>query len=159
MNLRVGTKIPEFTLADQDGKDVCIKDFIGKNNIVIYFYSKDHARACTRQACYFRDQKKTFIESEAVIFGISAQTSESHKRFKEKHQLNFPLLSDSNNEVRKMFGVPSYGIISGRVTFVIDNIGNVSYVIRSQFNVKKHVDESLRILHEMKLYRLSSVWI
>jgi peroxiredoxin Q/BCP len=159
MIIRVGTKVPEFTLADQDGNDLCIKDFEGKKNIVIYFYTKDHARICTKQACYFRDHYELFTEADAVLLGISSQTVDSHKKFKEKHNLNFTLLSDENNAVRKMFGVPTLGMLSGRFTYIIDNHGKVSYVIRTQFNIKKHVDEATRILREMKLYRLSSVWI
>jgi thioredoxin-dependent peroxiredoxin len=159
MNIRVGTKVPEFTLVDHDGNDFCIGDFIGKKNIVIYFYSKDGRPSCTKQACYFRDQYELFTEADAMLIGISSQTTDSHKKFKEKNKLNFTLLSDENNTVRKMFGVPSYKILSGRVTYIIDNRGRVSYVIRSKFNVKKHVIEATRVLREMKLYKLSSVWI
>jgi len=159
MHIRVGTKIPEFTLADHEGNDLCIKDYIGMKNIVIYFYPNENTRACIKEACYFRDRYENFTVSDAVIFGIGSQSVENHKKFMEKYKLNFALLSDTNNTVRKMFGVPLLGIMSGRVTYIIDNGGRVSYVIRSQFNIKKHVDESVRILREMKLYRLSSVWI
>jgi thioredoxin-dependent peroxiredoxin len=148
--IEIGSEIPGFTLPDQDGKVFNIKDFIGKKNLVIYFYPKDDTPGCTKEACYFRDQYDVFKEADAMIIGISSQSVESHKKFAEKYKLDFTLLSDENNTVRKMFGAFSLGILPGRVTYIIDKKGIVKYVFNSQTEATKHVDEALRILKEMK---------
>jgi len=146
----IGSKIPEFTLPDQDGKEFNIKDFIGKKNLVIYFYPKDDTPGCTKEACYFRDQYDIFNEVDAKIIGISSQSIKSHKEFAEKYKLNFTLLSDEKNKVRKLFGAFSLGVLPGRITYIIDKKGIVKYVFNSQTEATKHVDEALRILKEMK---------
>ena len=80
---------------------------LGKKNLVIYFYPKDDSPGCTKEACYFRDQFEVFNEADAMIIGISGQSVESHKKFAEKYQLSFTLLSDEGNKIRKLFGVPT----------------------------------------------------
>jgi len=148
--IEIGSKIPEFTLPDQNGKEFNVKDFIGKKNLVIYFYPKDDTPGCTKEACYFRDQYEIFNEADAMIIGISSQSVESHKKFAEKYRLSFTLLSDENSTIRKMFGAFSLGIIPGRITYVVDKKGIVNYIFNSQTEATKHVDEALRILKEMK---------
>ena len=148
--IEIGSKIPEFTLPDQNGKEFNVKDFIGKKNLVIYFYPKDDTPGCTKEACYFRDQYEIFNEADAMIIGISSQSVESHKKFAEKYKLSFTLLSDENSIIRKMFGAFSFGIVPGRVTYVVDKKGIVKYIFNSQTEATKHVDEALRILKEMK---------
>jgi peroxiredoxin Q/BCP len=148
--IEVGSEIPGFTLPDQNGKEFNIKDFIGKKNLVIYFYPKDDTPGCTKEACYFRDQYEIFNEADAMIIGISSQSVESHKMFEGKYRLNFTLLSDAESKIRKMFGAFSLGIIAGRVTFIVDKKGIVKYIFNSQIEATKHVDEALRILKDMK---------
>ena len=116
--------------------------------MVIYFYPKDDSQGCTKEACSFRDQFEVFTEADAVIIGISGQSVKSHKKFAEKNRLNFTLLSDEGNKVRKLFGVPAnlFGFIPGRVTYVTDKSGKVVYIFNSQVEAEKHVDEALRIL-------------
>ena len=104
--IKIGSSIPAFTLPDQNGNLFDINSVLGKKNLVIYFYPKDDSPGCTAQACSFRDQFEVFKEADAVIIGISGQSVESHKEFAEKHRLNFTLLSDEGNKVRKQFGVP-----------------------------------------------------
>ncbi len=147
-----GSKVPSFTLKDQDGKLFDIKSVLGKKNLVIYFYPKDDSPGCTKEACYFRDQFEVFNQADAMIIGISGQSVESHKKFAEKYHLSFTLLSDEGNKVRKLFGVPTdlFGALPGRVTYVVDKTGTVVYVFDSQSQATKHVDEALRILKEMK---------
>jgi peroxiredoxin Q/BCP len=147
-----GSKVPSFSLKDQDGKLFTIQSVLGKKNLVIYFYPKDDSPGCTKEACYFRDQFEVFGEEDAVIIGISGQSVESHKEFAEKYRLSYTLLSDEGNKVRKLFGVPAgfFGTIPGRVTYVVDKQGTVVYVFNSQAQATKHVDEALRILKEMK---------
>ncbi len=147
-----GSKVPSFTLKDQDGNLFDLKNVVGKKNLVIYFYPKDDSPGCTKEACYFRDQFEVFNQADAMIIGISGQSVESHKKFAEKYRLSFTLLSDEGNKVRKLFGVPSnmFGSIPGRVTYIVDKTGTVVYVFDSQSQATKHVDEALRILKEMK---------
>jgi thioredoxin-dependent peroxiredoxin len=147
-----GSKVPSFTLKDQNGKLYDIQNVLGKKNLVIYFYPKDDSPGCTKEACYFRDQFEVFTQADAMIIGISGQSVESHKKFAEKYHLSFTLLSDEGNNVRKLFGVPTnmLGAIPGRVTYVVDKTGTVVYVFNSQSQATKHVDEALRILKELK---------
>ena len=149
--LVIGSTVPKFELKDQHGQLFSIDSVLGKKNLVIYFYPKDDSPGCTKEACSFRDQFEVFAEADALIIGISAQSVKSHLEFAEKHRLNYTLLSDTGNKVRKLFGVPGnlFGLIPGRVTYVINKEGKVAYMFNSQFQADKHVDEALRILQEM----------
>jgi len=148
-NIKEGSKVPEFSLPDQDGKEFHSKDVAGKEKLVIYFYPKDETPGCTKEACAFRDSYEVFRDAGATIIGISGQSSASHKKFAEKYHLPFTLLSDTNNTVRKLFGVKT-GPIPGRVTFVVDKAGTVVYTFNSQTQASRHVDEALRAIKEMK---------
>ena len=148
--LRVGDMIPVFKSQDQNGEWVDLKDFIGLKKLVIYFYPKDDTPGCTKEACSFSDQFEDFKAVNAEVFGISADDVSSHKKFAEKYRLSFRLLSDVNNEVRKLFGVPSdlFGLLPGRVTYVVNLEGKLIYQFNSQFNAKKHVSEALQKLQQ-----------
>jgi thioredoxin-dependent peroxiredoxin len=150
--IKIGSSIPAFSLPDQNGNLFDINSVLGKKNLVIYFYPKDDSPGCTAEACSFRDQFEVFKEADAVIIGISGQSVESHKDFADKHRLSFILLSDEGNSVRKMFGVHAnfFGLVPGRVTYIADKTGKVIYIFNSQTEATKHVDEALRILHELK---------
>jgi len=148
----VGSTIPSFSLKDQFGKDFDINSVKGKKNLVIYFYPKDDSPGCTKEACSFRDQFEVFSEYDAVIIGISAQSVESHLDFANKYRLNYTLLSDEGNNVRKLFDVPTnlFGLLPGRVTYVIDKAGKVVFIFNSQIQAEKHIEEAIRILKELK---------
>ncbi len=150
--ITVGSVIPSFELRDQNGNLFQIDSVVEKKNLVIYFYPKDDSPGCTKEACAFRDQFEVFEEADAMIIGISAQSVKSHLDFANKHNLNFTLLSDSGNKVRELFGVPTnfFGLISGRVTYIVNKQGKVVYLFNSQIQAEKHVDEAVRILQEMK---------
>ena len=149
--IRVGSTVPSFSLNDQYGHLFNIDSVLGKKNLVIYFYPKDDSAVCTKEACSFRDQFDVFVKEDALIFGISGQSVESHLEFAKKNHLNFTLLSDEGNKVRKLFGVPSSMLgIPGRVTYVVNKEGKVVFVFNSQLNGEKHIQESLRILKELK---------
>jgi peroxiredoxin Q/BCP len=148
MKIIEGSKIPDFTLQDQNGNEFDVKKYIGKLNLVIYFYPKDDTPGCTKEACYFRDQYDVFNQADAKIIGISSQSVESHKRFAEKYRLNFTLLSDEGGKVRKMFGASTLGFIPGRITYIVDKKGIVIYIFNSQMEAEKHVDEAMRILKD-----------
>lgn len=150
--IEAGSDVPVFTLPDQNGREFSISSVIGKKKLVIYFYPKDDSPGCTKEACSFRDQFEVFNEADAMIIGISGQSVESHRKFAEKYHLNFTLLSDEGDKVRKLFGVPVnfMGMVPGRVTYIVDKSGKVVYVFNSQTQATKHVDEALRILKELK---------
>lgn len=145
--IRVGDIIPNFSLPDQDGNIVNISDYLGNKQLVIFFYPQDGSLGCTREACYFRDLMDVFEESGTEIIGISGQSVESHRNFALVNNLKYKLLSDSRNEVRSLFGVPSliFGMIQGRVTYVTDRDGKVIFIFSSQFEIQRHADEALKI--------------
>ncbi len=146
--IEIGSSIPAFTLNDQNGTLFDINSVLGKKNLVIYFYPKDDSPGCTKEACYFRDQFEVFKDVDAEIIGISGQSVESHKKFAEKYRLTYTLLSDEENKIRKLFGVPTnfFGLLPGRVTYIVDKSGKVTYVFDSQINATQHVDEALKII-------------
>lgn len=150
--IKVGDKLPLFELRDQNNKLVQIQSFIGENILVIYFYPKDDTPGCTAEACSFRDFYVDFVEVGAKVIGISADDPISHSRFAKRHNLPFTLLSDHENNVRKLFGVPKsfLGLIPGRVTYVIDKQGTVRGLFNSQLNAQKHVQEAMHILKQIK---------
>jgi peroxiredoxin Q/BCP len=149
--LSTGEKAPEFTLPDSNGSPVQLKDFRGKN-VVLYFYPRDLTPGCTKQACSFNDALGSIRKRGAVVLGVSADTVESHKKFADKHGLQFPLLSDTEKKVIKSFGVWQKKSLYGRsfmgivrTTFVIDAKG----IIRAVFpkvKVDGHADEILKSL-------------
>lgn len=146
--IKVGDIIQDFKLKNQHDEWINISDYIGKKNLVLFFYPKDDTPGCTREACSFRDQYEDFLDSGAEVFGISGQSVESHQNFARKYNLKYNLLSDEGNVVRKLFGVPAnlFGLLPGRVTYVANKKGEVKYIFNSQMQVEKHVEEALKVL-------------
>ena len=127
--LEVGTKAPAFTLPDQDGKMVSLKDFKGQK-VVLYFYPKDNTPGCTKQACNFGELLPQFREKGAAVVGVSKDSVASHKKFQEKFGLPFTLLSDPELKViqaygvwqeKNMYGKKTMGVV--RTTYLIDEKG------------------------------------
>lgn len=142
-----GDEAPDFELLDRSGRAVRLRDFRGKQPVVLYFYPKDDTPGCTKEACSFRDQYEDFQALGAEVIGVSSDSTESHARFVEKYSLPFRLLSDRGGRVRKAYGVPAtFGLIPGRVTFVIDRLGMVRHVFNSQSQATRHVEEALETL-------------
>lgn len=149
-NVKVGEEAPDFTLYDQDGESVSLGDFKGVNNVVLFFYPKDFSPGCTTQACIFRDNYEDFTDRGAVVIGVSSDSVESHKKFLDTYLLPFTLLSDPKGEVRSLYGATkAFGLLPGRYTFIIDKTGVVRHIFTSETNMKKHIDESLRVLREI----------
>jgi peroxiredoxin Q/BCP len=145
--IKVGDYAPLFTLPCPDGRLVNLADFIGKKNLVVYFYPKDESYGCTKEACSFRDSYDDFKDAGAEVIGISTDDEESHRSFAERHKLPFILLSDKDGKVAESYGVGrSWGIFQGRVTFVIDKNGIVRMTYSSQLNFQKHIDEAIEML-------------
>ncbi|EHC13846.1 peroxiredoxin [Fischerella thermalis] len=151
MSVKVGDIAPDFTLPSQSGSLVSISNYRGRKCVVLYFYPKDDTPGCTAESCAFRDQYEVFQDAGAEVIGISGDSPESHQKFANKHQLPFILLSDTSNQVRKLYGVPTtLGLLPGRVTYVIDQNGIVQHIFNSQFNFKGHVEEALKKLQSLK---------
>jgi len=144
--IEIGDKAPEFTLKNEKGENVSLRDFIGKKAVVLYFYPKDDSPGCKKEACAFRDNYEAFKDAGAEVIGVSSQSEESHSIFSLKFNLPFTLLVDEGAEVRKLYGVPSsLGMIPGRVTYVIDKEGIVRNIFSSQTNIEGHVSEALKV--------------
>jgi peroxiredoxin Q/BCP len=149
--LNVGDKAPDFSLPDQDGVIFSLSDLKDKANVVIYFYPKDDTPGCTAESCSFRDNLSTFNAHNTKIVGISTDSVESHKLFAKKHQLPFTLLSDKHKTVQKLYGVRNFfGLMPGRATFIIDRSGIIRFVFSSHIDIQRHVDDSLKILQELR---------
>ena len=119
--------------------------------MVLYFYPKDNSPGCTKEACKFRDSYEDFKDAGAEVIGVSSQSEESHSIFSTSFNLPFSLLSDEDGRVRSLFGMPSsFGLIPGRVTYVIDKEGIVRHIFTSQLNPERHVEEALQILKSLK---------
>jgi peroxiredoxin Q/BCP len=132
------------------GDNVTLSEYFGKKNVVLYFYPKDETSGCTREACAFRDSYDVFTALGAEVLGVSGQSVESHKSFATHHGLPFLLLSDVDNKVRQLYGVPAtMGIIPGRVTYIIDKKGVVRHVFNSQYQPQKHVEEAKQVLEKL----------
>ncbi len=128
-------KAPEFTLPDKDGNLVSLSDFAGKK-VVLYFYPKDSTPGCTRQACAFASSFDRFKQLDVVVIGISKDSTASHQKFAQKHELPFILLSDTERtaieaygvwQEKKLYGKTSMGVV--RTTFIIDESGNIEKVM------------------------------
>ncbi len=149
--LKVGDQAPNFNLPNQSGEMVSLQDFAGKKIVVLYFYPKDFSSGCTAEACTFRDNFEVFKEAGAEVIGVSSQSVDSHKRFALANMLPFTLLSDENGKVRELYGATSaFGLMAGRVTYVIDKKGIIRHIFSSQLNPKKHIEEALKIIKEIK---------
>jgi peroxiredoxin Q/BCP len=132
--IEASEKAPAFTLTADDGKKVRLSDLKG-GPVVVYFYPRDDTPGCTREACAFRDQKAGLKKLGATVLGISTDSTASHEKFRDKYELNFPLLSDPEHAVaekygawreKNMYGKKSMGI--QRSTFLIDADGKVAKV-------------------------------
>ena len=149
--LHVGDLAPDFTLPNQLGKQISLGDFLGKTNIVLYFYGKDNSAPCTAEACAFRDRYQLFTQNGTQVMGVSSDSVESHQQFAVKQRLPFILLSDKGGTLRNLFGVPSaLGVLPGRVTYVIDKQGVVRHIFSSFFAPKKHAPEALNALQALR---------
>lgn len=150
--LTVGTKAPVFILPDQNGEMRSLKDYQGQK-VILYFYPKDSTPGCTKQACGFSELYPQFQEKGAVILGVSKDSVASHKKFEEKYNLTFTLLSDTEKEViqaydvwkeKKNYGKVSMGVV--RTTYLIDEKG----IIVKAFDKVKAADNPQQMLGELE---------
>lgn len=152
MGLKPGTRVPEFTLPDQDGVLFSSTEVVGKKPLVLFFYPKDHTPGCTRQVCSFRDRYEDFTDLGATVVGISSDTETSHRRFASTYRLPFRLLADKDQQVRALFKVKGnlFNLIPGRETYVIDASGIIQMVFNSM-NANRHMEKALKALEKENL--------
>jgi peroxiredoxin Q/BCP len=152
--IEAGSKAPDFTLLADDGQKVKLSALKGIP-VVLYFYPKDDTPGCTREACAFRDRKKELTKLGAKVFGVSPDDVASHEKFRDKFELNFPLLADLDHKVadkygawreKNLYGKKSMGI--QRSTFLIDRDGKVAKVWK-KVNVDGHDEEVIAALEEL----------
>jgi len=149
--LKVGDKAPDFSGVDENGNKISLKDFKGKK-VVLYFYPKDNTTGCTAEACDFRDSYSRIKRKGVVLLGVSPDSEKSHQNFKEKYDLPFPLIADTDKTIanaydvwqeKSMYGRKYMGIV--RSTFVIDEKGKIMAVF-PKVKVTGHVDQVLEAL-------------
>ena len=146
--LKIGDRMPDFEVVDQDGNKVSSKDFIGKKTVV-YFYPKDNTSGCTAEACSIRDNYDALIAKGYNVVGVSKDSAASHMKFIEKYELPFTLLSDTSTQMlqafgawgeKKMYGKTVLGTI--RRTFIFDEDGILERIIE-KVDTKNHADQIL----------------
>lgn len=148
-NLKVGDKAPDFKLQDSNGKIYSLSAYKGKNPVVIYFYPKADTPGCTKQACGIRDEWSKFEKNGIQVLGISVDSKDALKKFEQKYNLNFPLLSDESKEVCKAYGVLNMLGFANRTTFIIDKEGKIAHIIE-KVNVETHANEVLELALRLK---------
>ena len=150
-DLKIGQKAPDFTVLNDKGEKVKLSDFKGKK-VVLYFYPKDDTPGCTKEACAFRDGAGEIKKRGAAVIGVSVDSVESHKKFKTKFDLNFPLLADTDKKMveaygtwkeKSMYGKKYMGI--ERTTFIIDEQGKISHIF-PKVKVDEHYGEVIEAL-------------
>ena len=149
MKLKIGDKAPSFSLGNQLGEKVTLESLTKDKILVLYFYPKDDTPGCTAEACKFRDDYEIFKDNGAEVVGISSDSKESHIEFIKNHNLPFQLLSDKNGKIRKKYAVPkTFGLIAGRVTYIINSNGRIIHIFNSQFSPQKHIEKALAIIQK-----------
>ncbi len=155
LTLKEGDPAPDFTLPDDMGKPVRLSDYRGRY-VVIYFYPKDDTPGCTQEACDFRDNLNRLKALDVEVLGISVDPVASHRKFKEKYHLNFPLLSDEQKEVVQLYGVwkekKRFGrtyMGTERTTLIVDPEGTIVRIF-PRVRVKGHVNEVIQALKELR---------
>jgi peroxiredoxin Q/BCP len=154
---KIGRVAPAFTLLDQDGKKVSLKEFKGKKNVVLYFYPKAMTPGCTVQACGIRDSKSALANIDTVVLGVSPDPVAKLGRFIEKQDLNFTLLSDEDHAITEKYGAWDLKKFMGRefmgvlrTTFIIGKDGRIKHVM-SKVKTKSHHDDVIALITELGL--------
>jgi peroxiredoxin Q/BCP len=147
---KVGDKAPLVQGQDQDGKIFKLGDVVGKKVVLLYFYPKDDTPGCTKQACGLRDRMADLEKDNVQVVGVSFDNADSHKKFIAKHNLNFPLLADTDGKIADAYGVRSpSGKTARRASFLIDKDGKVVHVTDDR-DAAKHLAEMKDAVEKLK---------
>jgi peroxiredoxin Q/BCP len=145
--MKVGQFVDDFEATDQHGATRRLSELLGAGPVVLYFYPKAFTPGCTKEACHFRDMNAELRAVGGQAVGVSADAVERQAAFDEKHSLGFPLLSDPDRRLARLFGVKRPGpIFNKRATFVIDTDRRVLAVISSEMNMNVHADQAIATL-------------
>jgi len=152
MSLKIGDNCPEFGVKQKDGSHFKITDLFGKKNLVIYFYPKDFTPGCTKEACSFRDNYEVFQTMDCEVIGVSSDTDSSHDKFAKRHKLPYILLADKGKLIQKAFDVPKslFGLLPGRVTYVIDKKGIIIGIYNSQTDPVGHMTKAKELVSSLQ---------
>ena len=146
---KTGDVAPHFEGRASNDTWLRLKDYLGKKNVVLYFYPKDDTKGCTAEACSFRDKLQTIGALWTEVVGVSVDTVESHRKFAEKNGLNFPLVSDNDKQISKTYGVLSQdGSKADRMTFIINKEGKITKIF-TNVDVTKHTHEVIDALKQL----------
>jgi peroxiredoxin Q/BCP len=149
--LKEGTQAPEFEATLDSGETLRLADLRGKQNLVLYFYPKDFTMGCTREACSFRDNYGEVTKYDAMLVGVSTDSVDSHQRFRERHELPFPLIADTDKTLVRLFDADGlFGITTARVTYVIDKQGVIRDAFRHDFAIGRHLSDVLEALRAIE---------
>lgn len=147
--LKPGDKAPDFTGYNDRGEAISLYELLKRGPVILYFYPKDNSPGCTAEAMSFRENWDKIKELGAEVIGISSDSIESHKNFKESCDLPFALISDEGSKIRKLYGATGL-LIPPRVTFVIDTNGTIIDVYNSQLMPRSHVKRAIEVLSSLK---------
>lgn len=152
--IKVGDKIPQFTIHDHEGMEIETDDLIG-SPFVLYFYPKDDTPGCTKEACSFRDNMEKLDQLDTLVIGVSPDNASSHNKFIDKHELNFTLLCDEDLSLARKFGAIQEVDAGGkkstgiqRATFIVDSSGIVRW-IEKPVNVEGHADRVIKAVEQL----------
>ena len=153
MAIEEGKAAPLFTLQDADGNKVALKDLKGKH-VVVYFYPRDDTPGCTKEACGFRDHWQALQDADAVVLGISPDSEESHRKFREKYQLPFTLLADPERKVMTKYGAFGEKMMYGKKTMGVIRstvlVGPNGKVVKHWRRVAKAADHPRKVLEVLQ---------
>ena len=151
ISAQIGKLAPDFTLTTHTGEQVTLSHFRQHKNVILYFYPKDNTPSCTTEACTFRDNYQLFTREETEVIGISSDSPLSHQKFSRRHQLPFTLLTDPHGTIRKRYQITAtFGLIPGRVTYLIDKQGIIRHIFSDQFHAQRHITEALNALKSLQ---------
>jgi len=154
MALAIGQKAPDFDVVSSSGKRLRLADFAGQKNIVLYFYPGDFTPVCTKETCGFNSVYDELSSAETEVIGVSVDSDESHRKFKEKYGLQFDLISDGDKELARKYEATSLlrdllGKAS-RVTYVIDKKGEIAGVFKGELSASKHVEGARDLIRKLR---------
>ena len=146
--LSTGDTAPDFEAETYGGETVKLSDVYKKSNVALYFYPKDNTPGCTMEACSLRDGMDDLMAHGIRVLGVSTDGVKAHESFRNKYDLNFPLLSDKSKDIISLYGVKSAFGSAKRETFLINKKGEIVYIWK-KVNTKKHADEILEKVKEL----------
>lgn len=145
--LPIGSTAPDFTGLDQHGNQLSLKQLLERGRLILYFYPRDFTRVCTTQVCLFRDFAAELRKLSASVAGVSTDSSETHRKFAERHQVSFPLLADTDGAISRAYQADRWLLnLSKRITYVIDIDARILGAFQHELSAEKHLEDVKRTL-------------